>query len=204
MRKTIWLYLSLLLVGMTMSTTTWSDRHSRGHSHSSSSNYRHSNNFTRHSHGGRSYGYRGHNTHRRYSGRSNLSLGVGVASSFGSYGHLGYSGRNIGVYGSFGYGRGYYPRYRHSYYRPYYRPYNYYLDSYYWSPYPSVVYPPVVVVPSEPSVYIQQQPAPQTSPALSTSATINYWYYCENPAGYYPEVERCSSEWIKVPPTPPQ
>ena len=30
------------------------------------------------------------------------------------------------------------------------------------------------------------------------------WYYCQNPAGYYPEVERCSDGWIKVPPRPAQ
>jgi hypothetical protein len=30
-----------------------------------------------------------------------------------------------------------------------------------------------------------------------------YWYYCQNPAGYYPYVQRCGSPWQPVPPTPP-
>ena len=29
-----------------------------------------------------------------------------------------------------------------------------------------------------------------------------YWYYCENPAGYYPYVQNCSGEWQAVPPSP--
>lgn len=192
MKKIIWLYLSLLLIGMTISDIVWSHKHNHKHS-----------GFTRHSHGGHAYGHYRHNTHRYYSGRSNFSLGIGVASTFGSYGHLGYSGRNIGAYGNFGYGRGYYPRHRHSYYRPYYRSYGY-PNSYYWPAYPSVVYPPVVVVPPNPPVYIQQQSTPQVPPVPPASVSTNYWYYCENPAGYYPEVERCSDRWIKVPPTPAQ
>lgn len=183
MKKISWLYLSLALTGMIMNDVAWS------HSHS-------------HSHSGHTHGYRNYSSHRHYSGRPNFSLGIGVASSFGSYGRFGYSGRNIGIYGDFGY-RHSYPAYRHSYYRPYYRPYGY-LDSYYWPAYPSVVYPPsVVVVQPDPPVYIQQ-PTPQAPPIPPASAAINYWYYCEKPAGYYPEVERCPGGWIKVPPTPPQ
>jgi hypothetical protein len=30
-----------------------------------------------------------------------------------------------------------------------------------------------------------------------------YWYYCQNPAGYYPYVQRCGNPWQPVPPTPP-
>jgi hypothetical protein len=29
-----------------------------------------------------------------------------------------------------------------------------------------------------------------------------YWYYCEDPPGYYPDVARCDSAWEAVPPTP--
>jgi hypothetical protein len=27
-----------------------------------------------------------------------------------------------------------------------------------------------------------------------------YWYYCSNPAGYYPYVRQCSTLWQKVVP----
>jgi hypothetical protein len=28
----------------------------------------------------------------------------------------------------------------------------------------------------------------------------NYWYYCQNPAGYYPAVQTCPSGWLQVVP----
>jgi len=50
---------------------------------------------------------------------------------------------------------------------------------------------------SEPSVTVlQQAPAAQAAPAAS-------WYYCDNPAGYYPYVQTCSQPWRPVAPTPP-
>jgi hypothetical protein len=30
-----------------------------------------------------------------------------------------------------------------------------------------------------------------------------YWYYCEDPKGYYPYVESCPQGWRRVAPTPP-
>jgi hypothetical protein len=30
-----------------------------------------------------------------------------------------------------------------------------------------------------------------------------YWYYCDNPPGYYPYVPQCPSGWRPVAPTPP-
>lgn len=50
------------------------------------------------------------------------------------------------------------------------------------APYPDPYWPPVVVVPS-----------PATTP---------YWYYCANPAGYYPYVARCAFRWQRVVATP--
>ncbi len=50
------------------------------------------------------------------------------------------------------------------------------------APYPDPYRPPVVVVP----------PAP-TPP--------QYWYYCTNPAGYYPYVAQCAVNWQRVPAT---
>jgi hypothetical protein len=29
------------------------------------------------------------------------------------------------------------------------------------------------------------------------------WYYCEDPAGYYPYVRSCNGQWQAVPATPP-
>jgi hypothetical protein len=62
----------------------------------------------------------------------------------------------------------------------------------YYYPYPA---PPVVVQP--PPVYEQPAPAPQ-APA--------YWYYCQNPQGYYPYVQQCPNGWMQVvpPATPPR
>ena len=50
-------------------------------------------------------------------------------------------------------------------------------------PYPDPYTPPVVAPPP--------QPQPQ------------YWYYCRNPAGYYPYVPECPGGWQAVPATPP-
>lgn len=49
-------------------------------------------------------------------------------------------------------------------------------------PYPDPYQPPVVAVPPPPAA------APQTQ----------YWYYCPNPAGYYPYVARCRVRWQPV------
>jgi hypothetical protein len=55
---------------------------------------------------------------------------------------------------------------------------------------------PPVVIQQAPPVYIQQDaPAPAAQPQ-------QYWYYCENPKGYYPYVQQCSQTWLKVVPTP--
>jgi hypothetical protein len=61
-------------------------------------------------------------------------------------------------------------------------------DSWYFYPQPVYPYPDPYV----PSV----MPAPQPGPALA------YWYYCANPAGYYPYVPACSTNWQAVPASP--
>ena len=62
--------------------------------------------------------------------------------------------------------------------------------------YPPYVYapPPVVVVPGPP---VMAAPPPQTVPSDAA-----WWYFCSNPAGYYPYVVACPSGWTRVPPTP--
>lgn len=82
----------------------------------------------------------------------------------------GYYGPGWGAYGYRGYG----------YIDPWYRPY--YMN------------PPVIGVPAQPPVYIEQsKPAPSRS---------NAWYYCRNPEGYYPEVKQCPDGWLQVAPQP--
>ena len=52
-------------------------------------------------------------------------------------------------------------------------------------PYPDPYIPPVVMPAPPPPAY-----APQ------------YWYYCPNPAGYYPYVPACPTNWMAVPASP--
>ena len=72
-------------------------------------------------------------------------------------------------------------------------PYWYYPGyPYYYPPYPSQV----VVVPSQPQTYIQQegaQPAPESQ---------GYWYYCADSQAYYPYVKECPRGWQRVAPRP--
>jgi hypothetical protein len=64
----------------------------------------------------------------------------------------------------------------------------------FWPYYPQpYYYPPVVVAPSSPPVYIEQEP-------LSAQ---QYWYFCNSPQGYYPYVKQCPSGWQPVTPLPP-
>lgn len=79
------------------------------------------------------------------------------------------------------------------FYRPYYRP----LPPYYYYE------PPTVIIEREPPVYIQRQPAVPTAPAAPAAPAAqasNLWYYCPNPAGYYPYVPSCNQQWVPVNP----
>jgi hypothetical protein len=58
---------------------------------------------------------------------------------------------------------------------------------YYPRPYVYAAPAPVVVTPPAPPVYVQSQ---------------QYWYYCYNPAGYYPTVPQCPGGWTQVAPQP--
>ena len=78
---------------------------------------------------------------------------------------------------------GYYPYYPHPYYYP--------APPYYYPP-------PVVTAPASPPVYIEQGEDQAASPQPSNS-----WYYCDNPAGYYPYVKQCPGGWQAVAPRPP-
>lgn len=62
-----------------------------------------------------------------------------------------------------------------------------YAGWYAWPRYPA--YPAPVVVTPPPPVYVQPDP-------------VSYWYYCQDPAGYYPHVAACPGGWVPVPPQP--
>ena len=73
--------------------------------------------------------------------------------------------------------------------------YGYGYPFYYPSPY---VYPPtVMVVPTTPPVYTQQQQVQPVQPQT------DYWHYCQKPQGYYPYVKNCPGGWLQVVPQPP-
>jgi len=62
----------------------------------------------------------------------------------------------------------------------------------YWGQYPYYYSPPPVAVQQHPVTYEQAAPAQ------------SYWYYCQNPQGYYPYVQQCPNGWMQVvPPTAP-
>lgn len=66
-----------------------------------------------------------------------------------------------------------------------------------WGPWyypPPYYYPaPAVVVPAQPTTYIEKGSAP---------AAESWWYYCDASKGYYPYVKECPSGWQRVPPEP--
>jgi hypothetical protein len=66
-----------------------------------------------------------------------------------------------------------------------------YYPTTYYSP---AYYPPVVIETPAPVAYVEQR-------AVS-SLQEDYWYYCQSPSGYYPEIPECHSGWIKVLPQP--
>jgi hypothetical protein len=72
---------------------------------------------------------------------------------------------------------------------------------YYYPPYP-YYYPP------DPAYYAAPQgPPPQAqapAPSQFTGAPPQqFWYYCDNPQGYYPYVQNCGAAWKQVAATPP-
>ena len=79
----------------------------------------------------------------------------------------------------------------------------------YWEP----VAPVPVVVATVPAPVVVQQPQvtyverpqserPQQQGAAPDGMDPNYWYYCHDPAGYFPHVQQCGGNWQQVTPTP--
>ena len=69
----------------------------------------------------------------------------------------------------------------------FYGPRYYYPPAYYT--YPPAYYPYPASMLDTPPAYIEQ--APQASAQLAPG----YWYYCTDPAGYYPSVQTCAGGW---------
>jgi len=70
-------------------------------------------------------------------------------------------------------------------------------------PYPLVVgevtyLEPVPVAPP-PVVVVEPAPPPPPPPPQPVQAAPQYWYWCDNPQGYYPYVQACSVEFRQVP-----
>lgn len=122
----------------------------------------------------------------------------------------GHAGMGSGGRGGFGGGKG---GYRGGYGHGYGRGYGYYGGFYggvYFDPwlfgYPwgyEAAYPDVVVMPGSTQTYIEQGTLPQQS-GVPQAVRSSDWYYCQNPAGYYPYVKTCSNGWQRVPSTPPR
>jgi hypothetical protein len=73
----------------------------------------------------------------------------------------------------------------------------------YWYPYgPYGPYAPYPYYngPPPPAYYAPPAPAPQTqaAPEVSGAPPPQYWYYCDNPKGYYPNVQNCPTAWRQV------
>lgn len=66
-----------------------------------------------------------------------------------------------------------------------------------WYFYPAPIYPFPTYVP--PAIVVQRPPPVASGPPPAQS-----WYYCDNPAGYYPTVAACPGPWRQVPATPPR
>jgi hypothetical protein len=85
-----------------------------------------------------------------------------------------------------------------------------------FAPRPVYVAPPVYYALPPPVVYPYYVPAPvprapatygySNNPNVSSAAPLSvgqkrrpsYWYYCQNPQGYYPYVKSCPAGWMKV------
>lgn len=109
----------------------------------------------------------------------------------------GYRGPRVGIY--YGTGFGYWSAWNYGWVSGYAVPYPHGYPFAFGFP---VTYAPVVIT-SAPitQTYIQQEPAVEAG--TPTAPTVNYWYYCTQPAGYFPYVQNCNQAWMKViPPSP--
>ncbi len=122
----------------------------------------------------------GHNWHGGGSWRGGYYGGYYGGGYYG-----GYWGPGVGVYLG---GPWYWGAWPYAWYDAY--PYTY---GYRYAPYP-------VYVPQD-SAYVEQVPSPAEPQTQSAApGPTNYWYYCTDPAGYYPYVQSCTKAWMQVVP----
>lgn len=175
--RSILVLLSLLLLSISAGNVAWAGHvggFSGGHGGGFSGG-----------HGGAAFG-----GHGGSGGGHRGDFGHGYGHDYGhGYGH------------GYGYGRGY------GYYGGYYGG-GYFDPWFYGSPWGyDMLYPEVVVTPGYSQAYIEPDYEPQQSIApvdVQQASPSNDWYYCRNPAGYYPYVKTCPNGWQRVPSTPPQ
>ena len=119
----------------------------------------------------------------------------------GSGWHGGYNGWHGGYYGGrYWYGGGWYgaglatglflgawPYWGY----PYYGAYGYPYYGAYGYPYYGAAYGYPGYSQADTTTYVEQAPQAPVN---------NYWYYCTDPAGYFPYVQNCSREWLQVVP----
>jgi len=67
-------------------------------------------------------------------------------------------------------------------------------------PYPYPAYAPPVYAPPVYAPPVVEEPLPP--PAYVEPRSAAYWYYCQDPPGYYPYVGSCAGEWQQVAPQP--
>lgn len=68
---------------------------------------------------------------------------------------------------------------------------------------PPVYYAPPPVYYAPPPVVVQQgYVAPPPVTAAPAEPNPGFWYYCNNPQGYYPYVQQCGTQWMTVPANP--
>jgi hypothetical protein len=130
-------------------------------------------------------------------------------------GHGGWGWGRSGFAISFGW-PAYYPYYAAPYYpAPYYGPPLYavpYAPPYAYAPQYPLAYPPngnpSPGYPSQPNYQpppnYQSQPndQSQTEPPPDQYSQQQTWFYCQDPQGYYPDVESCNTQWQRVPVSP--
>src|SRR5260221_2467595 len=63
------------------------------------------------------------------------------------------------------------------------------------------LFPPYYAYPPPPVVYAPP-PMVYAAPPVVVSQPTQYWYYCDNPQGYYPYVASCPTQWRPVTPQP--
>lgn len=63
----------------------------------------------------------------------------------------------------------------------------------FYAPFPVYQYPYSIYEPDDRVVYVQPAPEAIAAPPV-------YWYYCPDPAGYFPYVQSCAKAWMTVVP----